>query len=202
MSLPSTRLRHGSPPLPRGIHHLALNTPDMRATMDFYGRVLGMPLVHAQRVPPGVGVGPGNRGNPPFENLRHYFFDVGGDTLLAFFELPADACPQADRNALAGMQHCAFTVTEERFRQVLQRLKDAGVATIGPIMVGAQTWSVYFFDPHGIRLEFCYQEHDGSDVRVVERWTQTRDEALAELRSLSQDADWLDAVTRHLPASR
>ena len=83
-----------------------------------------------------------------------------------------------------------------------QRLKDAGVATIGPIMVGAQTWSVYFFDPHGIRLEFCYQEHDGSDVRVVERWTQTRDEALAELRSLSQDADWLDAVTRHLPASR
>ena len=202
MTLPANRLQHGAPPLSRGIHHLALNTEDMKGTMDFYGRVLGMPLVHALKVPPGVGVGPANRGNPPFENLRHYFFDVGGDTLLAFFEMPKGAKQQGDRNALAAMQHCAFTVTEERFRQVLERLRDASVATIGPIMVGAQTWSVYFMDPNGIRLEFCYQEHDGSDVRVVERWTQTREEALAELRTLSTDAQWLDAVTRHLPETR
>ena len=202
MTLPANRLQHGAPPLSRGIHHLALNTEDMKGTMDFYGRVLGMPLVHALKVPPGVGVGPANRGNPPFENLRHYFFDVGGDTLLAFFEMPKGAKQQGDRNALAAMQHCAFTVTEERFRQVLERLRDAGVATIGPIMVGAQTWSVYFMDPNGIRLEFCYQEHDGSDVQVVERWTQTREEALAELRTLSSDAQWLDAVTRHLPETR
>ena len=202
MTLPANRLQHGAPPLSRGIHHLALNTEDMKGTMDFYGRVLGMPLVHALKVPPGVGVGPANRGNPPFENLRHYFFDVGGDTLLAFFEMPKGAKQQGDRNALAAMQHCAFTVTEERFRQVLERLRDASVATIGPIMVGAQTWSVYFMDPNGIRLEFCYQEHDGSDVQVVERWTQTRDEALAELRTLSTDAQWLDAVTRHLPETR
>lgn len=200
--LPATRLRHAAPPLSRGIHHLALNTEDMKATMDFYGRVLGMPLVHALKVPPGVGVGAGNRGNPPFENLRHYFFDAGGDTLVAFFEMPKGAKPLGDRNALAAMQHCAFTVTEERFGQVLERLRDAGVATIGPIMVGAATWSVYFIDPNGIRLEFSYQEHDGSDVRVVERWTQTRDEALAELRTLSDDEDWLAAVTHHLPATR
>jgi len=198
----STRLHHDAPPLPRGIHHLALNTEDMQSTIDFYGRVLGMPLVHALRVPPGVGVGAGNRGNPPFENLRHYFFDAGGDTLLAFFEMPRGAKQQGDRNALAAMQHCAFTVTEDRFQQVVERLRDAGVSTIGPIMVGAATWSVYFIDPNGIRLEFCYQEHDGSDVRVVERWTQTRDEALTELGTLSQDASWLDSVTRHLPISR
>ena len=61
---------HNLRPASRGIHHLALNTDDMKATVDFYTRVLGMPLVHALRVPPGVGVGPGNRGNPPFENLR------------------------------------------------------------------------------------------------------------------------------------
>src|SRR5687768_18038274 len=35
-------------PLSRGVHHLALNTDDMKATMDFYVGVLGMPLVHAQ----------------------------------------------------------------------------------------------------------------------------------------------------------
>jgi catechol 2,3-dioxygenase-like lactoylglutathione lyase family enzyme len=29
----------------RGIHHLALVTDDMRMTLDFYVRVLGMPIV-------------------------------------------------------------------------------------------------------------------------------------------------------------
>ena len=80
------RLDHNLSPKTRGIHHLALNTDDMKMTIDFYTRVLEMPLIHALRVPPGVGIGKGNRGNPPFENLRHYFFDAGGDTMVAFFE--------------------------------------------------------------------------------------------------------------------
>ena len=66
-----------------GVHHLALNTDDMKMTVDFYVGVLGMRLVHAMKVPPGVGTGPGNRGNPPFEEIRHYFFDMGRDGLLA-----------------------------------------------------------------------------------------------------------------------
>ena len=196
------RARHTRPPLSRGIHHLALNTDDMKMTIDFYTRVLGMPLVHALKVPPGVGVGPGNRGNPPFENLRHYFFDAGGDTLVAFFEMPKGAKQSGDRDALAAMQHCSFTLTEARFTTMIERLASAGVAIIGPLMVGAGTHSIYFFDPNGIRLEFSYQAGDGDDVRVVERWTQTRDEALAELRTMSNDAAWLAEVTAHLPAQR
>ena len=197
MHIEPQRAVHGAKVLSRGIHHLALNTDDMKMTIDFYSRVLGMPLVHALRVPPGV-----SRGNPPFERLRHYFFDVGGDTLLAFFELPKDAKVVGDRNAVAAMQHCSFTVTEERFDTVHQRLKDAGLAIIGPINVGAESISIYFEDPNGIRLEFTCQAGDGSDVRVVERWTQTKDETLEELRSLCDDPDWLHEVTCHLPAER
>ena len=196
------RAQHIQPPLSRGIHHLALNTDDMKMTIDFYTRVLGMPLVHALKVPPGVGVGPGNRGNPPFENLRHYFFDAGGDTLVAFFEMPKGAKQPGDRDALAAMQHCSFTLTEARFTIMIERLESAGVAIIGPVMVGAGTHSIYFFDPNGIRLEFSCQAGDGDDVRVVERWTQTRDEALAELRTMTADAAWLAEVTAHLPAGR
>jgi catechol 2,3-dioxygenase-like lactoylglutathione lyase family enzyme len=59
----------------------------MKMTVDFYVGVLGMRLVHAMTVPPGVGTGPGNRGNPPFEEIRHYFFDMGGRA-VAFFEIP------------------------------------------------------------------------------------------------------------------
>jgi hypothetical protein len=53
----------------RGVHHLALCTDDMKATIDFYVDVLGMSLVHAMKVPPGLGTGPGNRGNPPYERV-------------------------------------------------------------------------------------------------------------------------------------
>jgi catechol 2,3-dioxygenase-like lactoylglutathione lyase family enzyme len=196
------RAQHTRRPDSRGIHHLALNTEDMKLTIDFYTRVLGMPLIHALRVPPGVGTGPGNRGNPPFENLRHYFFDAGGDALVAFFEMPRGAKAAGDRDAIGAMQHCSFTTTQQQFDVLEKRLRAEGVPVIGPVNVGARTWSIYFFDPNGIRLEYSWQEDDGDDVRVVERWTQTREEALQELRSVSDDPAWLESVTRHLPESR
>src|SRR5436309_9049624 len=134
----------GAEPLARGVHHLALNTDDMKMTMDFYIRVLGMPLVHALKVPPGLGTGPGNRGNPPFENLRHYFFDAGGDSLLAFFEIPKGAKPQGDRDAIGTMQHVSFAVSTERFNEVKASLENEKVQILGPINVGCDTWSMYF----------------------------------------------------------
>lgn len=188
------------PPFSRGIHHLALNTDDMKTTMDFYVGVLGMPLVHALKVPPGLGTGPANRGNPPFENLRHYFFDAGADSLLAFFEMPKGAKPKGDRDAIAAMQHVSFAVSTERFNEVLERLRARAIPMLGPIDVGAGTWSIYFYDPNGIRLEFSHQNE--AAPKVVERWRQTRDEALAELRTLSDDAGWLDAMVSHLPEGR
>ena len=38
----------------RGVHHLALCTDDMKKTVDFYVGVLGLPLVHAMKVPAGL----------------------------------------------------------------------------------------------------------------------------------------------------
>src|SRR3984885_10918607 len=106
-----------------GVHHLALNTDDMKMTVDFYVGVLGMPLVHAMRVPPGIGSGPGNRGNPPFEEIRHYFFDMGRDALLAFFEMPKGAKPQGDRDAIAMMQHVSFCVSPASQKKIRARLE-------------------------------------------------------------------------------
>jgi catechol 2,3-dioxygenase-like lactoylglutathione lyase family enzyme len=187
-------------PLSRGVHHLALNTDDMKKTLDFYVGVLGMPLVHALKVAPGLGTGPGNRGNPPFENIRHYFLDAGGDSLLAFFEIPKGAKPQADRDAIGTMQHVSFAVSQERFEAIVERVRKANLPYLGPINVGCDTWSVYFYDPNGIRLEFSHQKE--SDPQVVKRWTQTKAEALEELRTLSQDAAWLETMVAHLPDSR
>ena len=199
---PEAGATHTVMPASRGVHHLALNTDDMKMTIDFYTRVMGMPLIHALKVPPGVGAGPLNRGNPPFENLRHYFFDAGGDAMVAFFELPKGETGTADRNSVAAMQHCSFTTTKAQFEVLFKRLQDHQVSVIGPLNVGSGSCSMYFFDPNGIRLEYTYQEGDGDDVRVIERWTQTRQEAIAELATLSSDQDWLASVTAHLPDQR
>ncbi len=187
-------------PLSRGVHHLALNTDDMKMTLDFYVGVLGMPLVHALKVPPGLGTGPANRGNPPFENLRHYFLDAGGDSLVAFFEIPKGAKPRGDRDAIGTMQHVSFAVSQEKFEQVRQRLARADLPYLGPINVGCDTWSIYFFDPNGIRLELSHQRQ--AEPRVVERWQQTKAEALAELKTLSDDKTWLETLVAHLPERR
>ncbi|MEO9211566.1 MAG: VOC family protein, partial [Caulobacteraceae bacterium] len=51
-----------------GINHLALVCRDMEETVDFYTRVLDMPLVKTVALPDGG---------------QHFFFDCGGGSMLA-----------------------------------------------------------------------------------------------------------------------
>ena len=169
----------------RGVHHLALNTEDMKSTLDFYVNVVGMPLVHAMKVPAGLGAGPGNRGNPPYEEIRHYFFDMGNDSLLAFFEIPKGAEPRAKRDGIGGMQHVAFAVTAAQFAALRDRLRAAGVLADGPIDILPGLVSVYFFDPNGIRLEACCQTAAGAAPRVIASVHQTAAQMRKELDTLS-----------------
>lgn len=180
----------------RGVHHLALNTDDMKMTLDFYVGVLGMRLVHAMKVPPGIGTGPGNRGNPPFEEIRHYFFDMGNDSLLAFFEMPKGAKQKVDRDALAGMQHVSFAMTPQNAARIRARLDACGISYLGPLEVLPGVYSIYFFDPNGIRLEISCQPEDGEDeIRIVDGVMQTRNDLLRELETLSGDKNWLERMT-------
>jgi catechol 2,3-dioxygenase-like lactoylglutathione lyase family enzyme len=176
----------------RGIHHLALNTEDMRTTVDFYTRVVGMPLVHAMKVPPGLGAGPANRGNPPYEDIRHYFFDMGNDSLLAFFEIPRGAEPKARRDAIGGMQHVAFAVTPRNFSALQKRLRKSGVAFDGPIDILPGLVSIYFLDPNGIRLEACCQPAARDKPRVIRSVQQRASEARDELATI--EAQWARAT--------
>ena len=152
----------------------------MKTTIDFYVDVLGMPLVHAMKVPPGLGTGPGNRGNPPYERVRHYFFDMGNDSLLAFFEIPKGKELVGNRNAIGAMQHCAFVVTAEGFREVEARLKSHGIDYIGPIAQLPGLLGIYFYDPNGIRLEFACQPEDGEAPAVIPCVIQTKAQARDE----------------------
>ena len=181
----------------RGIHHLALTTDDMKLTTDFYVNVLGMPLVHAMKVPEGVGTKE-NRGNPPYECIRHYFFDMGNDSLWAFFEIPKGEKTQTDRDALGGMQHVAFAVSSDQFDAIQARLTAHGVDFDGPVEILPGLYSIYFYDPNDIRLEACCEPAERARQRVVDSVTQTKKVALEELRTLSDNVDWLKGVTATL----
>ena len=183
----------------RGIHHLALNTEDMKMTIDYYVDVLGMKLVHAMKIPPGLGSGPNNRGNPPYENLRHYFFDMGNDSLLAFFEMPKGEKQVGDRDAIAAMQHVSFSMLPDAFEALQLRLKERDIDTIGPLEVLPGVFSVYFFDPNGIRLEASCQPADGKMPRIATAATQTKSQARAELATLTNDDDWINKRVAALP---
>jgi catechol 2,3-dioxygenase-like lactoylglutathione lyase family enzyme len=183
-----------------GVHHMALNTDDMKATIDFYQNVMGMPLVHAMKVPPGLGTGPGNRGNPPYEEIRHYFFDMGNNSMLAFFEIPKGEEPKGGRHDIGGLQHCAFVITERRFRDIEDRLKANGISYHGPTPQLPGLLGIYFYDPNGIRLEFACQPEDGEYPDVIECSIQTRSEIVKELKTLDgADDAWLESVSGHLP---
>ena len=185
----------------RGVHHLALCTDDMKMTTEFYTRVLGMPLVHAMKTPAGYGVGPRNRGNPPYEEIRHYFFDMGNDSMLAFFEIPKDREPAGNRNAIGAMQHCAFVVTASRFKEIEDRLRAQNIQFVGPIPQLPGLLGIYLYDPNGIRLEFACQPGDGESPSVLACNRQTQVEARDELASLpGVDAAWLSEMSRGLAA--
>jgi len=118
----------------RGVHHLALLSSDVEATIRFYQDVLEFPLTELFE-------------NRDYQGSTHFFFDIGHGNLLAFFDFPGlDLGPYAE--VLGGLHHLAISVTPDRWEHLKGKLADAGVATNE--MSGS---SIYFSGPDGERLE-------------------------------------------------
>jgi catechol 2,3-dioxygenase-like lactoylglutathione lyase family enzyme len=118
----------------RGLHHTALISSDVEATIRFYQDVLGFPLTELIE-------------NRDYPGSSHFFFDIGNGNLLAFFDFPGlDVGPYAE--VLGGLHHVAISVEPERWEALVARLDEAGVAH--EVHSGV---SVYFRDPDGARVE-------------------------------------------------
>ena len=179
-------------PPTRGIDHLAIVADDMPVAMDFYTRVMGFRLLHARRVPFEQ-----DRWQPPYDNLRHYFFDMGNDSLFAVFEYPK-GLPRQDRDRVGGMQHVAFHVPFEKFDAMIAHVKSCSVSVVGPVPLGGRFWSAYFLDPFGIRLEIA-TSRTATPMSNVESVLQTEEEARAELETLFSDPAEVEKWLRHMP---
>ncbi|MGH6957101.1 MAG: VOC family protein [Caulobacteraceae bacterium] len=149
-----------------GVNHVALVARDMAETVEFYTKVLEMPLVKTVEFPDGRG--------------QHFFFDCGGGGTIAFFWFP-DAPPAAPgiasmhedirkngaMTAVASMNHLAISVPLEKFDEYFERLTRKGVSAYvinhddsprgASDVVNEGVWvrSMYFRDPNGIHMEFA-----------------------------------------------
>jgi hypothetical protein len=124
---------------------------------------------------------------------------MGRDGLLAFFEMPKGKKQQGDRNALGAMQHVSFAVSPASQKRICTRLDAAKVPYDGPLEILPGIFSIYVFDPNDIRLEFSCQPSNGEgEPLIVPQVTQTKDEALRELKTLTADKGWLNRTTAGL----
>ena len=71
LSAPAERARSSA----RGVHHIALLSSNVEATIAFYQGVLEFPLTELFE-------------NRDYQGSTHFFFDIGHGNLLAFFDFP------------------------------------------------------------------------------------------------------------------
>lgn len=157
----------------RGISHIGLSTLDLDKTREFYENVLGFKPVVADTIKVKEG-----------GSLRHLFFDIGRDQLIAFLEpngvqdVPAsyDAGINRGLGVPAGFYHFAFEAgSPAALAEKRDELRAKGVETTDIVDHGwAQ--SIYFKDPNGLSLEYCCAVRNltEDDARLQERFTIPR----------------------------
>ncbi|WP_018178854.1 VOC family protein [Jongsikchunia kroppenstedtii] len=118
----------------RGLHHTALVSSDVEATVRFYQGILEFPLTELIE-------------NRDYPGSSHFFFDIGNGNLLAFFDFPGlDVGPYQE--VLGGLHHVAISVEPARW----ERLRDKLIAANVELAEHSEV-SLYFRDPDGARIE-------------------------------------------------
>src|SRR5215468_2358475 len=141
----------------RGFSHIGLSTLDLDRTREFYEGVLGFKPVIADSIK----IKEGGR-------IRHLFFDVGLDQLIAFMEpdgIPGvpteyDAGINRGLGVPASFYHFAFEAgSEAALAERRDQLRAKGVE-ITDIVDHGWAKSIYFRDPNGLSLEYCCMMRD------------------------------------------
>lgn len=173
-----------APVQPRGVHHLAISTSDIKAQIEFFSDVLGCELVALYWM---HGV----------EGAWHGFLKLDDTSYVAFVQMAGIAEVPAELgvthaghgggvSAGGTMQHVAFDVaTEADLLAMRDRIRSRGINVMGPIHHGMCS-SIYFAGPEGLTLEVATSDEaiDGDhwiDPEVV-RLAGISDAELARFR--------------------
>jgi catechol 2,3-dioxygenase-like lactoylglutathione lyase family enzyme len=156
----------------KGFSHIGLSTLDLDRTRDFYENVLGFKAVRCDV----IRVKEGGR-------IRHIFFDTGRDQLIAFMEargvpgVPAayDAGITRGLGVPSAFYHFAFEAGSEA--GLLEKRNELIAKGVEVTDVVDHDWarSIYFKDPNGLQLEFCYfsRNLNDDDATMQDRFEMT-----------------------------
>ncbi len=120
-----------------GVHHLALISSDLDATIDFYTEILQMRLTRVVS----------NRDDPA---STHIFLDMGGGNMLAFFDFPEHGPERAVRG-IGAMHHVALKAEPEKYRAIVDTLDERRVPY--SLHGSKEAGAVYLRDPDDILIE-------------------------------------------------
>jgi catechol 2,3-dioxygenase-like lactoylglutathione lyase family enzyme len=174
----------------RGVHHLALVTPDMDATVRFWHGVIDARLVVTLATPA----------------FRHYFFEVAPGNTVAFFEYVGQPLESFAKPAgvpypqAAQFDHLSLHLPDEdALLRLRDRLKEHGCGVTDVVDHGFLR-SIYFNDNNGIALEASWWTLDPTGRPVDygdERFFSDADPVPA-VRELRQSGRLDHTVTTHL----
>ncbi len=155
----------------KGFSHIGLSTLDLDKTCDFYENVLGFKPVRCDilRIKEGG-------------QIRHVFFHIGRDQLLAFMEalgvpgIPAeyDAGINRGLGVPSAFYHFAFEAGSVAALKAKRTEILAKGVQVSDIVHHDAAQSIYFRDPNNISLEYCCMTRDmgtEDDIRMQERFT-------------------------------
>jgi catechol 2,3-dioxygenase-like lactoylglutathione lyase family enzyme len=139
-----------------GFNHVATMTPDLKRYLAFYEDIFGAEVVHIME--------------PEGDHPRMAIVDMGGDSALNVFEVPADSIV-GERARMGGrgpIDHYALGVgSEEELLEIRDRLVAVGASPGEVTQFGPGLRSVFFRDPDGAELEVAYlPSNNGGDSRT------------------------------------
>ncbi len=121
----------------RGTNHPALFGLSYEGTVDFYTRVLGMPLVLEQP-------------NLDDSEFVHLFFETGPGQFIAYF-VPKPGKAMEGRVQTGALNHVALNLDGD-LEDAMAALRDEDIQFSGPNDRGYER-SIYFRDPNGVVVE-------------------------------------------------
>ena len=121
------------------INHVTINTVDIKASIDFYGKILGFE----------------QQETVPFDGFSLVYFKIPGGGRLELFDYSGKNPRNTREDAEAGLRHLAFTVDKVDKAERYLREKGVRVTMAATDLPSLNSRAVLVLDPNGVTLEFC-----------------------------------------------
>lgn len=118
-----------------GIDHAAISVRDLEKSLEFYTKILGLKISPREYQKPGI----------------EYFLDCG-ESLIGLIQGDEKGNHHFLQDSGLGGNHVSFRVKTKDFDGCVEELKKQNV-TITFMKKREKSWSVYFLDPDGNKLE-------------------------------------------------